>query len=227
MSLRFSVRLETRYAMARFFFSFAFTLMTLAFAGCASVKQGSRSHQTDSTTQPSALEPPDPERPAPVLPQEALFLGKHANLDLNITAARDGSITKVAISKPSHVRVYDEYIRNWVQEHWKMPEAKTREADLRTIIAPIVFPESGMGDPKRYPSPPYPSGSMADHEEGFVFLLLKVNSAGSVESAKVLKGTGHPRLDNHTVRWVCSKWSFPEGQGGQYYLPIVYLLGYR
>jgi hypothetical protein len=77
--------------------------------------------------------------PSPVLPESAFFLGQYANLELTITANRDGSLHKVVISKKSKAGLYDEYTRSWVEKRWKMPPAKPGEPDLRKFIAPIVY----------------------------------------------------------------------------------------
>ena len=55
--------------------------------------------------------------PSPVLPETAFFLGKYVDLELTITANRDGSLQKVVISKRSQARLYDEYTRSWVEKH--------------------------------------------------------------------------------------------------------------
>src|SRR6185436_19763067 len=115
-------------------------------------------------------EPSDPDRPSPVLPEKAFFLGEFAALELTITAARDGSVQKVVVSKPSRSKLYDEYTRNWVEKNWKMPPAQPAEGDLRKFIAPIVYPKRAKPSAGSFPAPTYPAAYMRDRVEGLLIV---------------------------------------------------------
>lgn len=167
---------------------------------------------------------PDPDRPAPVLPPVAFFLGEYAALELTITAGPDGSVQKVVVSKPSRARLYDEYTRKWVEQHWKMPHAQSGEPLVRTFIAPIVYPKRELPREGRYPPPYYPHQYERAHIEGLVIVEMNVSSTGKVESTRIVRSSGHPGLDEHTADWVRKYWKFPPGEPRQYEWPCAYLM---
>src|SRR5688572_15021332 len=123
-----------------------------------------------STSQEPVESDFDPDRPPPPLPIEAIITGPHS-LELTITATRDGSVRDVKVSKRSKLKELDEYTRKWVELKWKMPAAKPEEPDLRTFIAPFVYPKGGTW-PKggKFPAPPYPPGILIMRQEGIVVL---------------------------------------------------------
>jgi TonB family protein len=180
--------------------------------------------QSAAGTEEPAGGPIDPERPPPVLPEAAFLLSKYAALELTISAARDGSIQKVVISKPSQAKLYDEYTRDWVEKHWKMPTAKAEEADLRQFIAPIVYPKAQPPPGGFYPPPYYPVGIMQRRETGLVIVEVKVAPSGEIESARAIVSSGHKELDDHTVSWVQRKWKFPPGEKRWVQSPFLYIL---
>jgi len=177
----------------------------------------------DPALEESHPEPGDPDRPSPVLPEKAFFLGEFAALELTITAARDGSVQKVVVSKPSRAKVYDEYTRNWVEKNWKMPPARPGEADLRKFIAPIVYPK---GKPRggSFPIPPYPPAYVRDRVEGLLVLDVTVAASGDVEAAQTVMSSGNKSLDSFTEDWVRRKWKFPPGGERSYRCPFTYLV---
>jgi TonB family protein len=161
--------------------------------------------------------------PSPVLPEQALFLGQYANLELTITANRDGSLEKVLISKKSRARLYDEYTRDWVEKHWRMPAAKAGEPDLRKFIAPIVYPKAEW-PAGHYPRPSYPAEYLRNHIEGIVIIEFRVAPSGEIKSTRTLLSSGHKGLDTYTEQWVRKEWKFPPGEERCYYWPVAYVL---
>jgi TonB family protein len=184
----------------------------------AEVSRDSKAPETDSE------QVPDPDRPAPVLPPVAFFLGQYAALELNITAGPDGSVQKVIVSKPSQARLYDEYTRKWVEQHWKMPPAKPGEPPVRSFIAPIVYPKRKFPDGGRYPPPYYPRQYLTAHIEGLVIVEMNVDASGRVESTRIVRSSGHEGLDEYTTDWVRKYWRFPTGEQRQYEWPVAYLM---
>jgi TonB family protein len=162
--------------------------------------------------------------PSPVLPERAFFLGQYANLELTITANRDGSLQRVVISKKSQARLYDEYTRSWVEKYWKMPLAKPGEPDVRRFIAPIVYPKNKMPPGGRYPPPNYPASYMANHVEGLLIIEMVVAPSGEIESARTILSSGHKGLDAHTEEWVRKRWRFPAGEKRTFHWPVAYLM---
>ena len=162
--------------------------------------------------------------PSPVLPESALFLGQHANLELTITARRDGSLQKVVISKKSQARLYDEYTRNWVEKHWKMPPAKEGEPDLRRFIAPIVYPKNKPPSGGHFPAPSYPINFMQDHVEGLLIIEIIVSPSGEIQSTRTVMTSGDKNLDSYSEQWVRKHWKFPAGEDRLYYWSVAYVL---
>jgi TonB family protein len=199
------------------------------FLGCGLVMlvQGCQS-PSSSMKQPASErdEPSDesenPDQPRPVLPEAAFFLGEYAALELTINAHRDGTLESVVVSKPSRAKLYDEYTRNWVETHWKMPPAKADDPDLRKFIAPIVYPHKAPPGGK-YPPPPYPGMFMEQHIQGLVLVGIDVSSGGKVEEARILISSRNKRLDNYTMDWVKSHWTFPSGLERNYACPISFV----
>src|SRR6185369_16500437 len=116
----------------------------------------------------------------------AFFLGEYANLELTITANRDGSLQKVVISKKSQARLYDEYTRSWVEKHWKMAPARPDEPDARKFIAPIVYPNNAWPSGGRFPPPDYPAAYIRDRIEGLVVIEIAVAPSGKIESTRTV-----------------------------------------
>ena len=162
--------------------------------------------------------------PSPVLPAAAFYLSQYANLELTITAARDGSLQKVVISKKSRAQLYDEYTRNWVETHWKMPAAKPGEPDLRKFIAPIVYPKGQPIAGGHFPGPDYPIAYIRSHIEGLVIIEMKVAPSGEILDVHTVLSSGHRTLDDHTVYWVRKKWKFPPGEERLYHWPVAYVI---
>ncbi len=200
------------------------------FLGCVLVMVVQGCQSTSSSMKPAGLgegelavdEPENPDRPRPVLPEAAFFLGEYAALELTINAHPDGSLGSVVVSKPSRAKLYDEYTRNWVETHWKMPSAKADDPDLRRFIAPIVYPHKAPPGGK-YPAPPYPGMFMEQHIQGLVLLGIDVSPEGKVEEARILISSGNKRLDNYTMDWVKSHWAFPSGPERNYACPISFV----
>ena len=172
---------------------------------------------------PELVEAENPGCPSPVLPEQALFLGQYANLELTITAKRDGSLEKVVISKKSKARLYDEYTRNWVEKHWKMPPAKGDDPNLRSFIAPIVYPEKKPPG-GHYPAPNYPLEFLRDHVQGLVVVEINVAPSGEIESTRTVMSSGNKKLDAHSEKWVLKKWKFPPGDARSCYWPVAYII---
>jgi TonB family protein len=166
----------------------------------------------------------DPDRPAPVLPQIAMFLGEYAALELTITAARDGSVQRVEISKPSRAKLYDQYTRDWVEKHWKMPVARAGEPDARKFIAPIVYPKPPKLPDGYFPAPGYPAEYLDKRLEGLVIVDLMVAPSGMIETARTVLSSGHKGLDAYTADWARKKWKFPPGERRCYRWPVTYML---
>lgn len=160
--------------------------------------------------------------PSPVLPESALALGQYANLELTLTANRDGSLQKVIISKQSRARLYDEYTRSWVEKHWKMPPAKPDDPEVRKFIAPIVYPKKELPPGGRFPPPNYPAALMRQHIQGLVIIEILVAPSGEVESTRTIVSSGHKDLDAHSEQWVHKHWKFPAGEKCTVYWPVVY-----
>jgi TonB family protein len=171
-----------------------------------------------------AIESGGPDRPPPVLPEVAFFLSDYAALELTITADRDGCVQKVVISKPSRAKLYDEYTRNWVEKHWKMPAAKPGEPELRKFVAPIVYPKPRKPPGAYCPPPSYPTAYERDRVEGLVIVEFRVGPSGKVETARTTLSSGHKGLDAYTVDWVLRKWKFAPGEVRSYYWPVAYLM---
>ena len=165
--------------------------------------------------------------PPPVMPEEAFFLSEYLRLTLTLTADREGNVLNVVISTPSRAKLYDEYTRKWVANHWKMPHAKPGEPELRTFIAPIVYPKREKPPGGHYPTPDYPLGFQQSGTEGLVVVDMIVAPSGKVESARTILSSGHKGLDDYTVKWVLKKWSFAPGQKRLVRWPVAYLLTKR
>jgi len=165
-----------------------------------------------------------PDRPVPVLPEEAFFLGQYAELQLTITARRDGSIEKVVISKPSQTKLYDEYTRQWVEQRWRMPTAEPGEPDERRFIAPIVFPKAKWPAGGHFSPPHYPSCLLRDRIGGLVLLDIYVKESGEIESARPVLSSGNKHLDDYTAKWVLHEWKYPPGEKRWYRCPFAYLI---
>jgi TonB family protein len=190
-------------------------------------RQATSAEQREPAVPSSAPDHPNGEisgRPSPVLPEPALFLGQYANLELTITANRDGSLQKVVISKKSKARLYDEYTRSWVDKHWRMPLAKPGEPDVRKFIAPIVYPKHKWPPGGYYPPPDYPVDYIREHVEGLVIIEIKVAPSGNIESTRTVLSSGNKGLDTHTEQWVRKQWKFPPGEGRWYYWPVAYVV---
>jgi len=171
-----------------------------------------------------AIESGGPDRPPPVLPEAALFLSEYAALELTITAGRDGSMRKVVISKPSQARLYDEYTRNWVEKHWKMPDANPGEPELRKFVAPIVYPKKPKPLDGYFPKPPYPDFYLRNHVEGLVMVEFTVAPSGKVATTRTILSSGRKGLDAFTEDWVRRNWKFPPGEERRYYWRVAYLI---
>ena len=201
--------------------------ITLAGPGCHSASAPGAGSET---TSPAATETPsgestDPDRPSPVLPDAAFLLSEYASLELKLTAARDGSIQQVIVSKPSRAKLYDEYTRDWVAKHWKMPAAKADGPELREFIAPIVYPKASRPPGGYYPPPDYPVRFIQERVTGLVIVEIKVAPSGQIESAVTISSSGHKPLDDYTTNWVQKKWKFPpSGKARRIFWPVTYLI---
>jgi len=189
---------------------FAQTMLILL---CVQILCGCQSLQRKDQAEEAQLESEDPDRPSPPVPNSAaLLLGDFGNVELAITANRDGLIQKVEISRPSKAKFLDEPTRAWVETHWKMPPAQPNEPDSRKFIAPIVFPKGRFPVGGHFPPPSYPSELMRARVEGLVVLQIVIDESGSVESATVLLSTGSKALGEHTRAHVLKHWKFPPGR---------------
>ena len=194
-------------------------------AGCSSVSPNVASDPSNPDAGPPGQEVADPDRPPPQLPEYALFLGDYGDCELTIKAWRDGTIQQVTISKPSTGKVYDEHIRSWVANKWKMPPASNSEPDLRSFIAPITFrTKSQWPAGGKFPPPPYPDLALKAHQEAIITVAMVVAEDGQIESAEVIGGSKITAFDKHTVDWVKRKWRFPPGNQRQVYWSVAYLL---
>jgi TonB family protein len=199
-------------------------MVVLAGVGCRSASTPRATAEASSGLQPSDVEAVDPDRPPPVLPAAAQFLSEYVALELTISAARDGAVQKVVISKPSRAKLYDEYTRNWVEKYWKMPVAKPDEADVRKFIAPMIYPKVAKPSGGQYPRPPYPEAYVRDRVEGLVIVELTVAPSGDVEAAHTVLSSGQKGLDAYTADWVRRKWKFPPGERRLYHCPVAFLI---
>lgn len=123
--------------------------------GCESTAPTPHEQQQGAITKADSAAPeaaPDPDRPPPELPMNAMVLGKYSDLKLRFVADRDGLISNVTVFKASQAKLFDETAREWVATHWKMPPAKPAEPDQRVFIAPIVFPHSQWPASGHYPA---------------------------------------------------------------------------
>jgi TonB family protein len=201
--------------------------LALIGAGCRSA---SAPGAGGGATSPAETEAPtgesaDLDRPSPVLPDAAFLLSEYAALELKITAAPDGSIQQVIVSKPSRAKLYDEYTRDWVAKHWKMPAAKADEPELREFIAPIVYPKATRPPDGYYPPPNYPARFIEERVTGLVIVEIKVAPSGQIESAVTISSSGHKQLDDYTTNWVQKKWKFPpSGKPRRIFWPVTYLI---
>lgn len=64
------------------------------------------------------------------------------------------------------------------------------------------------------PAPPYPAAAREREEEGTVKVEVIVSASGNVESAKVVKSSGSPRLDRAAKDAAASASYKPKSQGG-------------
>ena len=189
-------------------------LVALAVGGCQSTPAPEPPSQAapDPELAPIDAEgPADPDRPPPVLPEVALLLGPYAGIELTITARRDGSIQQAVISKPSQAKLYDEYTRKWVEDHWKMPAAKPGEPEVREFVAPIVYPKAKLPSGGDYPLPDYPESLVRAHVQEFLVLEMTIAASGEIEKTRVALSSGNPKLDDYTANWILTKWKFPPG----------------
>jgi TonB family protein len=77
------------------------------------------------------------------------------------------------------------------------------------------------------PIPEYPAESRALREEGMVTLELCVSKTGAVESAKLLKSSGHPALDEAALHWAPTVELDPATRNGQPVAVCNYPLSYQ
>jgi len=203
--------------------SICLLLFILSAAGCQSTSTTKPIQEKSSSSEEehSAEEDSNPDRPPPVLPTTAFFLSQYAALGLTITAATDGSVQKVVISKPSRAKLYDEYTRKWVEQHWKMPPAKLAEPEERKFVAPIIYPKKAKRPAGYFPAPPYPSYLIQNKIEGFVVIEMTISTSGKVEDAHPIVSSGHKELDNYTANWVRTNWKFTPGEERVYQWPTV------
>jgi protein TonB len=75
------------------------------------------------------------------------------------------------------------------------------------------------------PPPDYPQEYIRARMTGTVILLIHVDASGVITQVEVEKSTGHPRLDEHTVKHVKRRFTFPAAEGPRVYqLPVGYEL---
>lgn len=73
------------------------------------------------------------------------------------------------------------------------------------------------------PAPDYPIWAMQQGMKGEMVILINVDAAGLVTNVEVEKGTGYPRLDNHTVSHVRRRFTFSSADSPRTYrLPVAY-----
>jgi len=198
-------------------------LLSLLLGGCQNPKTAGPASISEVGSE--EFETLDPDRPPPPVPETALLLGDLANLDLLITADRAGQIQKVSISKPSKAKVFDERTRRWVQEHWKMPPAKSNQPDTRQFLAPIVYPKANWPKGGKYPPPKYPESALRQHIQGAVGLRIDVDETGHVKATDLVVSSGSPLLDENTQSWVQTQWKFPPGQSRLVLWVCIYEMG--
>jgi TonB family protein len=138
-------------------------------------------------------------------------------MELLITADPAGVIQKVEIAKPSKAKILDEYTRDWVEKHWKMPPSKTSALGLRKFSAPIVYPKGFRPMGGKFPDPPYPTYLMRQGVQGLIVLEIVVAQSGHIDDVKVLLSSDSKTLDEQTRSWVLKHWEFPPGSAETYY----------
>jgi TonB family protein len=167
---------------------------------------------------------PETRYPAPVYPSWAREGGVAGKLSLSITVDDKGFLTDVAVLESSGNRALDMYTRNWVLSRWRYPKGKAG-----TYRMPVIFklrsedPQSDStkskisGAPpitssqKNFPAPPYPGHLRELQSDVSITLGMAVNANGEVVSTKILKSSGHEKVDAYTAEWVQKRWKFPQG----------------
>jgi protein TonB len=88
--------------------------------------------------------------------------------------------------------------------------------------APTLF--SGGGKSGRFPSPSYPASARSNGLQGFVRLLVVVESSGLPGSVSVESSSGHTSLDSAASDHVRRRWRWPTGEVRRYIVPIRFVL---
>jgi len=75
-----------------------------------------------------------------------------------------------------------------------------------------------------FPKPEYPGYAIRNRYQGTVEIEIKVDGAGAVVDAKVVKTSGYTLLDEAAIKAVKEKWKFPPGAARDYIWPCVFEL---
>jgi TonB family protein len=167
---------------------------------------------------------PETKFPAPPYSPAAREDGVAGKVVLSITVDDRGLVTDTQVLESSGSRDLDLYTRNWVTSRWRYPKGKAQ-----TYRQPFLFklrsekPQPDGANPeisgvtpfastrKNFPAPPHPKHLFESHSDRHLTLGMAVNANGEVVSTKIIKSSGHEKLDSYTADWVKEHWKFPDG----------------
>lgn len=116
---------------------------------------------------------------------------------------------QVAAMEPSPL---PERTPDWLDRIRATAPATTSVVDPKAAVEAAYVPATP--DAEANDPPPYPIESRRRGEQGTVLLLLQIDAQGKVEEVRLLRSSGHPRLDRAAAA-ALAKWRFrPARRGG-------------
>jgi TonB family protein len=179
-------------------------------------------------------------KPQPKFPEAALRKNSEGYVVVRAYLAKDGTVTRAAISRSSGDGTLDEAARTAVLK-WKMnaaaikPEYLAKGYNQRIDFrqeAPVAlryrdraayFASFRSAKIWTYtPAPEYPGHERAMRSEGVVYIRVTIGADGGVASAEIVKSSGYPNLDKAALEAV-RKWrSHREFAGKHGVLPVAF-----
>lgn len=181
--------------------------------------------------------------PKPKFPPEVLRQNYEGSVTIRAVVGTDGTVEQTSVVRSSGNRALDRAAARAVQR-WKMRASAIKPDDRtqgREVIvefreeAPVAaryasgvsaaFASVAGADVWRYaPFPGYSYAARAAHEQGTVWLLIKIGSNGEVADLRTFQSSGHPDLDESAIRAVRAWKAHERFEGRWFKLPVHFTM---
>ncbi len=132
----------------------------------------------------------------------------------------DGRADSVAMTRSTGSASLDEDALRSARRNWRGLPDSTTSVPVKYSAAPV---NKGVTIRYETPIPTYPVWAERNRYSGTCLLQVLFDTQGSATFAVVVKSSGHPALDNFTVRHALAHWKSSGSEESVLTYPVTYL----